>query len=312
MSRYEDNDIFVIDLVNEFLKRKSVEDNNRDNSYFHSSEFYGCKRKIAYKYYASQGIIKLKQEAIRIEPKLQLIFDNGHHVHYRWTAYLEDERCAGNLLKGYWKCKNAYAHEFAYQVNSKKREDCHPKIYGNDQKLGILKPNKPCKCGCADFSYEEIKLFDESVLLGGHIDGLLLLPTGKHVIIDYKSIGRRNFELLFQKPKPEHNIQMQCYLLLSGLKLGKLIYECKDNQNTKEITVLRDDWTIEQIKNDATRLKHIISIKKANGKRALPPRSNSVNPELDRKNGRKDVKIYEKRTGECIRCPFRTHCWKLE
>jgi len=303
-------DINITDLVDGFLKRRAIEDDDRDNSHFHPSEFSGCKRKIAYKYYAQAGIIQVDMSKMKIRPTTERIFGNGHHVHYRWGGYLSDSRCARNLLKGHWKCANSYAHEYAWKLNGSKnkKENCHPRIYGSGSKLGCLIPTEKCECGCSDFQYVEIGFLNEDTMLGGHIDALILWPTGDHVILDYKSANRRIFSQIGNKPKPEHFFQIQCYLYLSGLKYGKLIYECKDDQSVKEIDIERDDVVIDQIINDARLLKEIVTNRKSNGKYGLPPRSTSLNPEYDEANGR-EVKNYVKTMAECYRCPFRPHCW---
>lgn len=284
----------VTDLVEDFLLKRTAEDNSRDNSHFHPSEFAGCKRKIAYKYYVATGVLPLTLKEV-FKPGLLRVFDNGHHVHYRWQGYLEDPRCAGSMFKGKWKCKNSYAHE-------------HPQIYGKDTKLGILRPEK-CECGCTEFHFMEVGFFDEDTMLGGHVDTILCTPTGQHIIIDYKSIKKYFFDKLYDTPKPEHNIQMHCYLFLSGLSLGKFIYECKDDQNLKEIDVPRNEDLISVIVEEAMTLKNIVTVPKSNGKRALPPRTNSltqrmpnvINYTIDEDGG----KPYE-----CSSCPFKTICWK--
>ena len=308
--------ICVTDLVEDFLIRRAIEDEDRDNSHFHPSEFHGCKRLMVYKYYAYTGIIKLMPNAIKPSAILQRIFGNGHHIHYRWTDYLVDRRCGESMLMGMWRCKNAYAHEHLWKVDPKKNKDeCKPKIYGIDKKLGQLKPQNPCeKCGCPDFKHDEIGFYDEETMMGGHIDGLLLWTTGDYIILDYKSARKRVWDSVYDKPKPEHYTQMQSYLYLSGLKYGKFLYECKDDQEIKEINVRRNDEYIDSIVSDAKLLKQIVTTTKSNGKRVLPPKSTSLNPERDAKIGR-EVKVFERTESgrlpyACNRCPFRSHCWK--
>ena len=308
MSEFEN--ISIIDLVDDFLKRRAVEDDDRNNSFFHPSEFSSCKRKIAYKYYAYKGAFEHETSADNIDPKLQRIFSNGHFVHSRWEGYLRDKRCARNMLKGYWRCKNAYAHELAWKVDSsKKKEDCQPKIYGKDFTLGILYPDQPCECGCDDYEYSEIGYYNEEILMGGNVDTILLTPAGEHIILDYKSAKSRIFSKIWQKPKPEHEVQMQCYLYLSGLNHGKFIYECKDDQSLNEVEVYRDEYKIRAIVETAKLLKEIVTVPKENGKFAIPPRTNSLIPDLDR-FAQFEIKKYSSDTMECRYCPFSKICWK--
>src|SRR3990167_3601559 len=140
------SDLTVFAVVEDYLIRRSAEE-KRDNSHFHSSEFHGCKRKIAFKYYIEKGLLGGKLVVDKPNAQLQRVFGNGHHVHYRWTNYLQDTRCARNMLKGFWKCKNSYAHENAWKINSSlKPSECQPKIFGMENKLGILCPIQACEC----------------------------------------------------------------------------------------------------------------------------------------------------------------------
>lgn len=305
-------DFSILQLLDEYLEAKTA-DNFRDNSHFHPSEFHGCKRLMVYKYYLQKGIVSSNGAKEKITPCTQRIFDNGHHVHFRWGEYLEDRRCTGKMLKGVWKCKNSYAHEDAWKVDkNKKKEECFPKFYGQDHKLGIIKPEVPCEdCGCPDYIHSEIGFLDEETWIGGHIDCLLLLPTGDHLILDYKSIRKRLFDKLYDGPKPEHLVQMQCYLYVSGLKYGKFIYECKDDQEVKEFDVIKDDKMVQHIVEEAKNLKTIVTVQNSSGKWTLPPRANSTNPVKDEQEGLPVIR-YNKDMSTCMRCMYRKHCWGLK
>ena len=287
--------VWITDLIDEYLKTREAEDGKRDNTYFHPSEFYGCKRKMVYKYYHAIGVVQVDQEALHMNPRVQRIFDNGHYMHFRFGSYLSDHRCGGDILKGRWKCKNVYAHQKA-------------KIYGKKEPLGITKPKTKCECGCDDYEYMEVSFFDKDYLIGGQVDAIVIMED-QDVVIDYKSIGLNGFKKLFNKPKPAHCVQMQCYLYLSGLKLGKFLYECKDNQHMKEIDVARNDQVIDEIVSDSKKLKEIINYVKSNGKRLITPRSNSLNPKEEKIKYGTKTEEYTKKSYECLDCPFRSHCW---
>lgn len=266
-------------IINKVIE-KNTEKNVRDNTHFHPSEWYGCKRKIAYKYHESTGHISLDVLTNTIDARLQRCFDNGHSVHHRWTNYVSQLK----TLYGKWKCI----------VCSKE--------YGTDEKFGVLKPDK-CVCDSSVFKYEENGFLDIETMMGGHVDAILgteielygekykLEPDEDKIVIDYKSINPIQCQKLTQ-PLDGHNIQMQIYLFLTGLKSGRFIYENKGNQEVVEFKVIRDDKIIDEIKAEALKMKHIVTNKNSKGKWVLPPR-----PYTTRANY------------ECKQCSFRGHCW---
>lgn len=280
----------ILKVVNTYLEDRA-RNNDRDYSHFHPSEWDNCHRKIAYAYYESQGFLKTSQSAIKASAQMERIFDNGHFTHLRWERYLEATGC----LKGRWKCKNFSAHPNM------------PRVYGLDQKLGVFRPEK-CECGSTQFDYVEVGLSDPETWWAGHVDAILDLrrwPTpipdlksdadeDTHIIVDFKTINPFLYGRL-EKPKPEHCTQMQIYLYLAGLKMGKFLYENKGDQGVKEFPVELDDIVINVKKEEALRLKYQLTHKNQAGQRVLPPRA------------------YPSKTHqECLRCKFRGHCWGVK
>lgn len=282
-------DINLEHYINRVLTKKS-EDNDRDYSHFHPSEFAQCHRKLVYKFYESLGVCDASEpNAGRINPQLQRIFDCGHHLHFRLGKNME----MTGLLKGCWACLAC------------------GKRYGDDRKLGVHKPNICISDDCTSerFRYIEIGFMDEATLLGGHVDAVLdlrgleingvLIPKDapeeeSHIVVDYKSIRGEAFRKLVG-PKPEHCTQMQIYLYLSGLKAGKFLYECKNSQAFREFLVVRDDEYINAQVETAKRLKRIVSSSNSEGQRTLPSR-------VHKKDNAK----------ECVECSFRSHCWGIK
>jgi len=252
--------------INRVLTKKS-ENNDRDYSYFHPSEFSQCHRKIVYKCYESQGVCDASEpNAGRIDPQLQRIFDCGHHLHFRLGKNMEET----GLLKGRWACLMC------------------GKRYGEEQKLGVHKPNICTEDSCVSerFKYVEKAFRDEDTLLGGRVDaildlrgqevnGVMIAPDApeedSHIIVDYKSIRGEAFRKLIS-PKPEHFTQMQIYLFLSGLNAGKFLYECKNSQAFREFLVIRDHEFIKTQVEAAKQLKKIVTGSNSEGRRTLPPR----------------------------------------
>lgn len=283
--------INLLPFVNKYLVEKA-QNNPRDFSYFHASEWDRCHRKIVYEYYEAMGYIQIDGSSLKADPQLERIFDNGTYTHYRWAKYLT----ATGALMGIWKCVGC------------------SKVVGEAEKLGVLKP-KECNCGSTSFDYHEVGFRDEETMWGGHVDAIVDVSVldpdslgvekylavsmksfppekwGNRIVIDFKTMNPFKFRKL-EEPLPEHKTQMQIYLYLSGLKYGKFIYEDKAFQGVKEFLVTRDDRMLAVKKQEALHLKHIVTHTNSQGKRVLPPRA------------------YEYRTHEdCKRCKFRGNCW---
>ncbi len=282
-------DIDLEEIINEVLVAAAKAD-DRDYKHFHPSEWYQCHRKIAYKFYEAQGYIEIDSAEMEISPQLQRIFGNGHSMHDRLGKNLQST----GMLRGRWKCANPVAHD-------------KPKVFGEDEHLGIFKPDK-CECGSTKFIYREVGFYDPETMLGGHVDAILDLRgrtingtyipedatvRDSHLIIDFKSINSWGFKALAE-PKPEHRTQMQIYLYLSGLAMGKFLYENKDNQSFREFVVPEDKELIKQKTDEARFLKKVVTTLNSKGERTLPVRPH-------KKDNNK----------ECVECKFRAHCWGL-
>lgn len=230
-----------VEVLRELIKQEHmsrIEGHERDYSYFHPSEFYQCVRKLAYKYYGVNGDRKIK-------PDLQRVFDNGDHMHFRYTKYFENI----GILYGVWKCKNPLCGE----------------KFGLDKKLGIPKPSDNCtKCGCSEYEYIEVSAEDEEHMMRGHIDGVLKIAD-EFCVIDYKSMHANQFSRL-RDPLDKHIIQISIYLWLLDLKSGFLLYENKDSQKIKLFEIAYSDKLITKILNRLEMLEGIVA------KRKLPKR----------------------------------------
>ena len=260
--------------------------NDRDYSYFHPSEWNDCHRKLAYLYYEYKGHISVSQDVIKIDPCLQRIFDNGHFMHDRWRSYVEKT----GMLRGKWMCQNVFEHKT-------------PKIYGSDDKWGVFCPEQ-CECGSKKFIYEEVGFYDEDTMWGGHVDAIIDTkgiantdPSPEDlIVVDFKSIHPMSFTKL-SAPLEKHMTQMQIYLYLSGIALGKFVYESKGNQQVKEYDVPADVDLMKIKKAEAKKLKYIVLNSNSSGKRVLPLR---------------DKKYSSRAHKECVDCKFRANCWELE
>jgi len=270
---------------------EKAKNNDRDYGHFHPSEWGKCHRKIAYEYYEFKGYITTDESSLKISPQLERIFGNGHHMHDRWTGYIES---TGALI-GKWICIHCSSG------------GKHPEIIGKDEKLGATKPNECKVCKSTIFKYIEVGFFDEETWWGGHVDAVVDISLladqpilknnnkdhrwNRYIIIDYKSMNPFDFKKI-EEPTPEHNMQMQVYLYLSDLKYGKFIYENKAFQDVKEFLVIRDDALLEVEVAKAKFLKSVVSNLR-DGKRCLPKRAYNS-------RGHKN----------CLYCQYRGDCWK--
>jgi hypothetical protein len=283
--------INVTDVVNKLIideALSSIEKKERDYSHFHPSEWEGCKRKIAYSFYESKGYIQVDSSNIKINPKLQRVFQNGHFMHDRWKDYLEKT----NSLLGRWECKNWAVHLD------------QPRIFGLDSPIGCLKP-KTCECGNSKFTYKEISVFDVETLWGGHVDAIVdlqllhdfydykeeVLESERYLIVDFKSMNSFQFKKL-EDPLTKHIIQMQIYMYITDIKNAKLIYENKDSQETKEFLVKFDYGLMEIEKARAISLKHLVTNASTTGEWKLPDRAYSDSDNYD-----------------CGYCKYKDDCW---
>lgn len=76
-------------------------------------------------------------------------------------------------------------------------------------------------------------------------------PQSDVLIVELKSINNKNYEKLPKtKPKKEHNMQLQLYMYLTGIRQGVVYYENKDNQEQKYFYVTYDQSVVDKIVSD--------------------------------------------------------------
>jgi CRISPR/Cas system-associated exonuclease Cas4 (RecB family) len=236
-----------------------IDNNDRPYEYFHPSEFSDCVRKTVYLHMGETG-----QSTISTD--LQRVFDNGHGMHARYADYL----VGMGIAYGVWQCKNPLC---------KKR-------YGEGELLGIAQRKEPCEeCGCEEYSYEEVQVFNEEYMFQGHVDGIFKLSK-KFFVVDYKSMFSFQFKKL-SEPIQKHIIQIMIYIWLLDLESGFLLYENKDDQKIKMFEVSRNEKLIQSIKSRAKKLIGILD------QGSVPKRP------YPNKNDK-----------HCKKCAFRKMCWQ--
>ncbi len=302
----------IINVLNTYLKWKSLNGPPRGYEHYHPSSFGGCLRKAQYQRYAERGYINVQKEAT--DPRSVRIFDTGHSLHERWAKYFEEI----GVLRGVWLCSNNFCRywsdEGIYIGGPKPDENgqinnLSPREYGKGHRIGFFKP-KSCICGCKDFIYKEIRVESKELNFRGHCDQILdfssfdpdMFKTGnpvdylfkkedlpkKPIVLDMKSINSFGFKSKLDKgPSLVYRVQLVIYCNILDLEYGVLIYENKDDSSTKVYKIDRDPDMWKVIQEQAYKMNDMVDSK------LLPP---------PRPLTRDD--------SECSYCDFKSICHK--
>jgi hypothetical protein len=273
----------IANVLNTFLRWKSLNGPPRGHEVFHPSAFGSCLRRMQYQRYAERGHVKVEPQAF--EAKTVRIFDTGHATHARWAKYWEEL----GVLRGIWECTNACCALWDNDGHFVGPPKDYPnpdrmlhvpgagldrRIYGKENKLGVFKPAY-CVCGCTDFSYHEITVEDKELNFYGHVDQLLDfsnfeggakfkkgnpvkvlfkdedLPK-KIVLNDMKSINSFGYKSKLERGSPfNYRVQVNIYIHILGLDYGMLYFENKDDSSTKIFHVEKDEALWQKIKEQA-------------------------------------------------------------
>lgn len=76
-------------------------------------------------------------------------------------------------------------------------------------------------------------------------------PANHILIVEFKSIKSKNYlKLPKSKPDKKHEMQLQLYFYLTGIRRGMVYYENKDTQESKFFHVFYDEELVQQVKSD--------------------------------------------------------------
>jgi len=162
-----------------------------------------------------------------------------------------------------------------------------------DHEWWATSPSKCPKCGYGRpyLEYREVPLADEDTLLKGHADLRVGMALGEiktvglgsvrieapnlyrrytHFVQDAGANGKELVDIsalwnAIKRPFPAHIKQLQLYLYISGLDRGFVIYECKWNQQPKEMFVPYTWSIVEPLLETCYDLKYALT-------RGTPPR----------------------------------------
>lgn len=266
MTQHNGQQMYLISqLIDQFLSYKNSKSSSRSYKVFHPSAFGKCLRKMMYQKYVSEGL--MEEPVSSVEPRMVRIFDTGHTMHSRWAKYMEEL----NVLRGVWKCANPVCE----------------KVYGQDEKIGIFKPSECTSCGSCKFEYEEITVDSPELNFHGHCDQVVdfsnlcqefkessnfkslgnlceYIPNSP-IVIDMKTIGKNQWSKLEKGAHFYYVVQLTIYLHILDLDMGIIIYERKDDSETKMFKVTRNDEWWDVIKKQSKLMLNMFE------KQTLPP-----------------------------------------
>ena len=281
----------VMGVVDTFMQWDRKVNSHRSYFKYHPSEFGQCLRKVQFRRYAELGFIQVVDEEIDSQ-KLRL-FDKGHNMHSRWVSYFERI----GVLRGFWDCTYCGTGIESTQTR-----------YGEEEKLGVFKPDKCDVCGSVCFDYAELAINDKELNMSGHVDMVLdfsnfdsnrfkevkpcynikNLPQ-KPIVVDMKTCNDASYsKILRMGPSLAYQVQLTIYANVLDCAFGLLIYENKNNSKIASFKIHKHiDTVFRTIKKQAQLMNEMVDHK------LLPP------PRPEKKD-----------SYECRYCPFASICKK--
>lgn len=256
-------DLNLIEMLHQFLveeDQKSQQKRFDDGRIgkFYPSAVGRCKRQITYQMMGYPGKPK--------EGKSVLILDNGTYFHERMEAYYEK---MGILIAPELKLKDAElrisGRSDALIYNYMKKTE--GPVEG-DNFITLLRP-----------------VYDEQ----GDETGTEVAYEGwasDVLIVEFKSAKERSFYEYIPQTKPDkkHELQLQLYFYLTGIRAGMVYYESKNNQDQKYYYVEYNEALVNEVIRD---IQFVISHVDA---KTMPPRE------------------YDGNSFECRYCDYRDIC----
>jgi hypothetical protein len=172
-----------------------------------------------------------------IDTDLLLIFEHGHGLHDRLQNVILPRV---GVLRGKWICLGCGTMQ-----GGPPPEDCSAST-----DWAIPCPDECEECGASEFRFFEVEYYNHALRLKGHTDGYLAIPGMPGLgVLEAKSI-KPGWQIK-NVPKLEHAIQLQLYLLLTGLQWGIILYWIKGENGLEafvEHFVERDEDTLTKVK----------------------------------------------------------------
>jgi CRISPR/Cas system-associated exonuclease Cas4 (RecB family) len=228
-------EVNLVDMLHQYLVEE--DQRNQQKRYdegrigkFYPSSVGSCRRKIAYQMMGYPGKPKQGRNV--------LILDNGTYFHERMEAYYEK---MGILVAPELKLKDA-------ELRISGRSDVI--IYNFMKKTeGPIEGDQWIKLYKPAYDEEGNESGEELVYEGWSSDVL---------IVEFKSAKDKSYEDYTPKTKPQkkHEMQLQLYFYLTGIRAGMVYYENKNTQDHKYYYVEYNQSIVDEIVND---IKFVIS-----------------------------------------------------
>lgn len=174
----------------------------------------------------------------KVNPDLATIFAHGHALHWAFQNIMLP---GVGVLRGRWVCLGC-GSRYGVQEKDQSAVDA-----------AVPRPAGCTVCRGKEFLFQEYDLSDIEHKLTGHSDGFLDIPgLDGYGVFEGKSINPRGAWEVRSCPKMDHVIQTQCYLWLTGLQWGKLVYWDKSGVGMGafiEHHIERDEETIDGVKH---------------------------------------------------------------
>lgn len=223
-------DANLIDMVHKFLTEENQQRQQQRYEDGRIGKFYpssvgNCKRKIAYQMMGYPGK--------PIPGRNLMIMDNGTYFHER----MEDTfNRMGIMIAPELKLKDPElrisGRSDAIIWNFLKKEG---EVYPDDEVIKLYQPVKDAEGNDTD---------EQELVYEGLASDVL--------IVEFKSIKSKGYNDYVPKTKPQkkHEMQLQLYFYLTGIRQGMVYYENKDTQEQKYFHVTYNQSIIDEIVQD--------------------------------------------------------------
>lgn len=199
---------------------------------FYPSSVGRCRRQIAYQMMGMQGKSPSGQNL--------LVLENGTSFHDRMEKIFED--------MGIMIAPELVLKDKELRISGRSDAIIWNFLKEEDEPEGeIIKLHR-------QKVVDGVKQYDEN---GAPIPEVIYEgPQNDVLIVEFKSIKTKGYERLMKtKPKAEHEMQLQLYFYLTGIRKGLVYYEKKDNQEQKYYVVDYNQKIIDRVIGD---IKYVI------------------------------------------------------
>lgn len=223
-------DLNLVDMLHQYLVEEDQKNQQKRYDQGRIGKFYpssvgSCKRKIAYQMMGYPG--KPKQG------RSVLILDNGTYFHERMEKYYED---MGILIAPELKLKDS-------ELRISGRSDAI--IYNFMKETeGPIEGDEIIKLYKPKYDEEGNELEEQELVYEGWASDVL--------IVEFKSAKDKSYEDYTPKTKPQkkHEMQLQLYFYLTGIRAGLVYYENKNTQDHKYYYVQYNPDIVNEIISD--------------------------------------------------------------